>query len=129
MDPVVHFEIPVSDLAKARSFYGSLFGWSLMDHPMPDGSTYVGVVTTPPDEKTRMPLTPGAINGGMMVRTEKVKAPTFAVKVASIEERIRQAQAAGGKLIQPKMDLGIGFYAYIADPDGNVLGLWEDAKK
>ena len=25
--------------------------------------------------------------------------------------------------------MGMGFYAYISDPDGNVLGLWEDAKK
>ncbi|TSC98024.1 MAG: glyoxalase/bleomycin resistance protein/dioxygenase, partial [Candidatus Peregrinibacteria bacterium Greene1014_49] len=65
MNGVVHFELPVDDLARARAFY-STFGWNLQDWPMPDGSTYVGIHTTPIDEKTRLPLEVGAINGGML---------------------------------------------------------------
>jgi uncharacterized protein len=129
MDPVVHFELPVKDVAKAKVFYQKVFGWEVMDHAMPDGSIYVGVRTTPVDEQSRMPLKPGAINGGMMARTDKVQAPVFAISVPSIDERVQQVQAAGGKVVTPKVDLGIGFYAYIADPDGTVVGLWEDAKK
>jgi predicted enzyme related to lactoylglutathione lyase len=28
MDPIVHFELPVDDLQKARDFYGPIFGWN-----------------------------------------------------------------------------------------------------
>ncbi len=129
MDPLVHFEIPVDDLEQARGFYSSIFGWSLMDWPMPDGSTYIGVHTTPIDEKTRMPLKPGSINGGIMKRSKTAKAPIFAISVASIDEYVKKIEAAGGKTVSPKVDLGMGFYAYVTDPAGNVLGLWEDAKK
>ena len=129
MDPVVHFELPVNDLARAKAFYGGVFGWHLMEHPMPDGSVYVGAVTTPVDEQSRMPLKPGAINGGVMVRNDRIKSPVFAISVPSIDDRVRQVEAAGGKLVQAKVDLQIGFYAYVSDPDGNIVGLWEDAKK
>lgn len=130
MDPLVHFEIPVDDLEKARAFYGSIFGWNLTDWPMPDGSKYIGVHTTPIDEKTRIPLKPGAINGGIMKRSNKVKAPVFAIHVESIDQRVKQVEEAGGKVVMSKMDMmGMGFYAYITDPDGNVIGLWEDLKK
>lgn len=128
MDKVVHFEIPVEDLEQARNFYG-IFGWGLQDWPMPDGSTYIGVHTTPIDEKTRIPLEPGAINGGIMQRNAQAKTPIMAIQVDSIDKRIKQIEAKGGKVVMPKMDMmGMGFYAYFADPSGNVIGLWEDKK-
>ncbi|MBI3619301.1 VOC family protein [Candidatus Peregrinibacteria bacterium] len=129
MDKVVHFEIPVNDLDEARKFY-SIFGWELQDWPMPDGSTYVGVRTVSVDEKTRIPKEPGAINGGIMKRTKDVKAPVLAINVSSLDEKIKQVEKAGGSLVMPKVEMmGMGFYAYVQDPSGNVVGLWEDAKK
>lgn len=129
MDPIVHFEIPVTDLEAARKFYG-IFGWKLTDWKMPDGSVYIGVHTTPIDEKTRLPLKPGAINGGIMKQTDKVKAPVFAINVSSIDEKVKVIEKAGGKVVMPKMDMmGMGFYAYVTDLSGNVLGLWEDPPK
>jgi predicted enzyme related to lactoylglutathione lyase len=130
MDPIVHFEIPVKDLQRARDFYGPLFGWTLTDWPMPDGSTYIGVHTTPIDEKTRQPLKAGAINGGIMQRSDKISMPVFAVHVQSIDEKLTKLTAAGGTVVTPKVDMmGMGFYAYAKDPDGNIIGLWEDAPK
>ena len=132
MDKVVHFEIPVSDLDEARKFY-AIFGWSLEDWKMPDGSVYVGVRTTPVDEKTRMPVEPGAINGGIMKNNDQVKnvkGAIIAINVPSIEEKMKQIEKAGGKVVMPKTDvMGMGFYAYFADPSGNLVGLWEDLKK
>ncbi len=130
MNGVVHFELPADDLSRAKEFYGSIFGWKLQDWPMPDGSTYIGVHTTPIDEKTRLPLKPGAINGGIMKRSAMAKAPIFAINVSSIDEKVKMVEAAGGKVVMPKMDMmGMGFYAYVSDTEGNVIGLWEDAKK
>jgi predicted enzyme related to lactoylglutathione lyase len=129
MDGIVHFEIPVDDLERARAFYG-MFGWKLQDWKMPDGSTYIGVHTTPIDETTRLPLKPGVINGGIMKRTADVKAPVFAINVSSIDEKVSMIEKAGGTVVMPKVDMmGMGFYAYVKDPDGNVIGLWEDVKK
>jgi predicted enzyme related to lactoylglutathione lyase len=129
MDPIVHFEIPVDDLEKARKFY-SIFGWKLDDWNMPDGSLYIGVHTTPIDEVTRLPLKPGAINGGIMKRTDKVKAPVLAVQVASVDDYVKKIEKTGGKVVMPKVDMsGMGFYAYVSDFSGNVIGLWEDAPK
>ena len=123
MDKVVHFEIPVDDFARAKKFY-SIFGWDIMDF----GNDYVGVRTTPVDEKS-MPKEPGAINGGMMKRSKEVKAPTVAIHVKSVDEYIKKVTKAGGKLIMPKIEIpGMGYYAYVSDTEDNVIGLWETIK-
>lgn|GEM_PF-4016081 len=97
---------------------------------MPDGSTYIGVHTTPINEETREPLKVGAINGGIMMKTDKVGMPVFAIHVSSINEKLVMVEKAGGSVVTPKMDMmGMGFYAYAKDPAGNVIGLWEDAPK
>jgi len=130
MDPLVHFELPVENMERAKKFYSSIFGWNLQDWPMPDGSAYVGVHTTATDEKTHLPLKPGAINGGMIQRSALVPSPVFAITVSSIDEYVKKIEASGGKVTMPKKDMmGMGFYCYILDPEGNTIGLWEDMKK
>ena len=130
MDPIVHFELPSKNLAASRGFYESIFGWKITEWPMPDGSTYLGVHTTPINEQTHVPLKAGEINGGITGDTDVVKAPVFAILVESIDERVKQVQAAGGTVVMPKKDMmGMGFYAYVTDLDGNMIGLWENPKK
>ena len=68
MDKVVHFEITADDVGRAKEFYGSSFGWDLQDVDMGNGATYTTVTTVPVDEKM-MPKEPGAINGGLMMRS------------------------------------------------------------
>ncbi len=130
MDPIVHFELPVDNMERARAFYSSIFDWKLTDWTMPDGSIYVGVHTTPINEKTREPLKPGAINGAIVKRDDKTPAPVFAVHVSSIDERMDMILKSGGSVVSPKVSImGMGFYAYAKDCEGNVIGLWEDAPK
>jgi len=130
MDKLVHFEIPVDDMEKARAFYTEIFKWDLTDWPMPDGSKYIGVHTVAADEKTHLPVEPGAINGGIIQRSKDIQHPVFAITVSSIDVYVEKILAAGGTAVRPKIDMmGMGFYAYVTDPDGNVIGLWEDAKK
>jgi uncharacterized protein len=50
MRSVVHFEIPADDVARAKEFYSSIFGWQLQDMPEMD---YTIVKTTETDEQTR----------------------------------------------------------------------------
>ena len=122
MDKIVHFEIPVDDMDRAKKFY-SIFGWQMDDIP---GMDYVGIRTVDVDEK-QQPVEKGAINGGMMKRTDAVKAPIVAINIDSIDNYVEKIVEAGGKIVTPKIKIGeIGYYSYITDTEGNVIGLWEE---
>lgn len=121
MDKVVHFEIPVDNVERAKKFY-AMFGWHMEDFP---GMDYVGMRTVAVDDQ-KMPKEPGAINGGMMKRSPHVKGPTVAVEVRGLDKYLEKVVDAGGKVVMPKMEIGgHGYYAYVADTEGNVIGLWE----
>ena len=125
MHQVVHFEIPADDLDRAKTFYGSVFGWELQSVPM-GGGEYTVVKTTPVDEQTQMPTEPGAINGGMMQRDELLRAPVLTIDVDAIDDALREIEAGGGSTVTPRTEIpGMGAFAYFRDPEGNVLGLWE----
>ena len=71
MRKVVHFEIPADDIARAKEFYGSVFEWQLEDM---EGMDYTSVTTVPVDDQ-QMPSEPGAINGGLIARSEDSVGP------------------------------------------------------
>jgi predicted enzyme related to lactoylglutathione lyase len=123
MRKVVHFEIPADDEGRAREFYRSVFDWQLQE--MPD-MQYTLVRTTPVDDKTQLPTEPGAINGGLMKRSDATPAPVLTVDVDSIDDSLKQVESAGGSTVTPRTEIpGVGAFAYFKDSEGNVLGLWE----
>jgi uncharacterized protein len=125
MGKVVHFEIPADDVDRAKNFYGSIFGWDLQTAQMGDGE-YTTVTTTPVDEQTRMPTEPGAINGGLMQRTESTPAPVLTIEVEAIDQALAQIVESGGVSVTPRTPIpGMGAFAYFKDSEGNVVGLWE----
>ena len=125
MSKVVHFEIPADDLDRAKNFYGSVFGWELQTMPMNEGE-YTSVKTTDIDEQTQLPTEPGAINGGMFVRDERLTSPVITIDVDGIDDTLKQIEAEGGTTVTPRTAIpGMGAFAYFKDPEGNVLGLWE----
>jgi hypothetical protein len=130
MQKVVHFEIPADNIERAKKFYGDIFGWQLQDWPLQDGSSYTGARTVEVDETTFIPKEPGAINGGIVKRDEIVKTPQVTVNVPSIDEYAEKIKKAGGTVLREKQEIeGAGYYAYVTDSEGNLLGLWEDIKK
>lgn len=123
MDKVVHFEIPTDDLARAKDFYSSVFGWQLQTMEDMD---YTIAMTTPVDEKTQMPTEPGAINGGITKRSGETPAPVLTIGVDSVDDSLKRAAAAGGSIVKPKTEIpGMGAFAYFRDSEGNVLGVYE----
>lgn len=125
MRKVVHFEIPADDVERAKKFYGSSFGWELETMPMGDGE-YTSVKTTAVDEQTQMPTDPGAINGGMFQRDERLTSPVITIDVDGIDDALKQIEDAGGSTVQPRTPIpGMGAFAYFKDSEGNVVGLWE----
>ena len=130
MNKVVHFEIPADDLDRAKTFYSQLFGWRVQDWPLADGSVYVGARTVEVDEATSLPKEPGAINGGIVKRDGISRTPQVTVNVASIDEYLQKVMTAGGGVLKGKTAIeNMGYYAYVSDTEGNLLGLWEDIKR
>ena len=129
MDKVQHFEIPAGDMPRAKKFYSDVFGWKIMDYPMP-GLEYAGVYTTEVDDKY-MPKEAGAINGGLVKRggSFPLKNPTVAVIVADLDASLAKIKAAGGSVLMEKTKVGdMGLYAYIKDTEDNVIGVWQNLK-
>jgi predicted enzyme related to lactoylglutathione lyase len=123
MDKVVHFEIPVDDVERARGFYGAVFDWGLQ--PMGEYD-YTLALTTPIDEKTQMPTEPGAINGGLRPRTAETPTPRIVIHVDSIGQSLKRIEAEGGTVVSPRAEMpGMGAFAYFKDTEGNLIGLWE----
>jgi uncharacterized protein len=124
MRSVVHFEIPADDVARAKEFHRSVFDWQLQDMPEMD---YTIVRTTEVDEN-QMPTTAGAINGGLMRRSSETPAPVLTIDVESVDQALKHVEAAGGRVVRERTEIpGMGAFAYFTDPEGNTLGLWENA--
>lgn len=119
MNRPVHFEIHASDPAKLSEFYVNVFGWTVNHLPQMDywllntGGEAMG------------------INGGMLKRASakpsggsSANAFVCSLGVASVDEMLKKALAAGATMAMPKQAIpGIGYQAYIHDPDGNLVGL------
>jgi predicted enzyme related to lactoylglutathione lyase len=123
VNKVQHFEIPADDLERAQNFYRAVFGWEMN----PYGDDTVLVSTTPSDENG-LPREPGAINGDIFKRNPQVQHPLIVMTVDSIEEKLRDVEAQGGKAVSDKIEIpGTGSYAYVQDTEGNVISVWENA--
>ena len=129
MDKVVHFEIPVDNAERAKKFYKESFEWQMQDLPE---MKYITVTTAETDEN-RMVKEPGAINGGMFLKSDMPDVPlgvSFAVDVQNIDDAIKKIKNAGGLIIKEKMPVGdMGFMAYFKDTEGNILSVWQTIPK
>jgi predicted enzyme related to lactoylglutathione lyase len=124
MGKVVHFEIPADDLARAKKFYGTVFGWTLNDFPEMEYT----IARTVESDQNGIPKEAGAINGGMLQRQDPVKSPVITIDVDNMDQAAATIEKNGGKIIRPKMPVGdMGFAAYFKDTEGNVVGLWQNA--
>ena len=125
---VVHFEIPADNVERAKTFYKQAFGWDISQYP---GMEYHMVNTAAIDEKTRQPKEVGAINGGLTKRNNETnKATVITVDVADIDAALKSIEKLGGKTIQKKQPVtDMGFTAYFKDTEGNIVGLWQSARR
>jgi len=123
---VVHFEIPVDDMDRAQDFYRDAFGWQLTTMPE---MRYTLVSTTPAGPDGR-PSEPGAINGGMLARQAPITAPIVTIDVDDIDDALATVEKLGGRSVISRQAVGeMGFSAYFTDTEGNLIGLWQTARR
>ncbi|MDL9980705.1 VOC family protein [Microbacterium sp. ASV49] len=110
---ITHIEIPVTDFAAAGAFYSALFGWQIAEAPGFEGYP--------------MWQAPNKISGGAFTKREDGStSPLSYVEVDSIDDTLAAARAAGGTVVAEKAPItDTSWWAVVADPDGNTLGLYE----
>ncbi|NLE97251.1 MAG: VOC family protein [Propionibacterium sp.] len=110
---ITHIDIPVTDHARAKHFYGALFGWDIVDYP--------GYENYP------MWRAPNQISGGGLPgRDMGMTEVTSYVEVDSIDDALAKVRANGGSVVQEKMPItDTSWSAVFEDPDGNTLALYE----
>ena len=122
MDKVVHFEIPVDDRERASEFYRTVFDWDVVHLPEMQYTT----VSTVETDENQMPKEAGAINGGLMDRSDRTPNPVITIDVAEIDDALKKVEASGGSVVTPKTPIpGMGAFAYFKDSEGNTMGLFQ----
>jgi predicted enzyme related to lactoylglutathione lyase len=121
---IVHFEIPADNPERAAKFYRELFGWKINKWENPNGIEYWMVETVPTNEQG-MPIRQG-VNGGMMPRMYPSQQPVNYIAVASVDDAVAKAERLGAKVMMGKTPVpGMGWFAQLTDPEGNVIAVWE----
>jgi predicted enzyme related to lactoylglutathione lyase len=123
MPRVVHFEIHAENPKRAIKFYETVLGWTFHKWP---GPWEYWLVTTGPKEE------PG-IDGGLILRRgpgpvegQGVNAFVCTVEVRDLDAAVQAALDAGGATAVPRMAVpGVGWLAYVKDPEGNILGVMQ----
>ena len=116
MPNVIHFEICADDVERAASFYSKIFGWKI---ERAEGSNDYWIITTGSDED------PG-ITGGLMKRFDQMDSIINTIDVPSLDAFAKRITEAGGKVLKPKAPIvGLGYYQYCRDLEGNPFAIME----
>ena len=107
---ICYIELPASDIKRSADFYSSVFGWSILTRG--DGSTAFddGVEVSGTWVSGRKPYDGSAL--------------TIYVMVKSVAETCAAIVAKGGEILD-RHD-GRDVIARFRDPEGNVLGLYQE---
>jgi predicted enzyme related to lactoylglutathione lyase len=114
-----HIEIPADEPERAKSFYAGLFRWGFQEVPGYEG---YHLFTTPAGEN--------GVGGAIGKRGETAPAQLRAyVWVDSVDETLPKVTELGGTVIEGKQEVpGQGWFAVIADTEGNEIALWETSQ-
>lgn len=111
-----------SDPQASKEFYGQLFGWDFEDNPMTDDAgNDLGVYSIAKLDDDRI--------AGLGPVMDQAQPSSWGVYLASddVDAAVLKAQGAGGKVLAPPMDVpDQGRMAWVTDPSGAAIGLWQE---
>jgi predicted enzyme related to lactoylglutathione lyase len=116
-----YFDLTVSNLAQARTFFEAAFGWRFEKFDMP--YEYYRIQAGSPGE-------PGIDGGVGAIASAPLSdgrpMTLITMPVANLNEVLARVVANGGSVVEPRMPVpGIGWYATCAEPGGLKFGLIE----
>lgn len=119
-NPVVYFEIPVTDIDRASAFYEKVFGYKL-ERTSIDGNE---MAMFPTDDA-------GAGISGALAKGDSYvpgkQGSRIYFKTLNIDDNLQKAVNAGGKVNYPKTSIGdLGWVAEFVDSEGNIIALHSD---
>lgn len=114
-DVATWFEIPVTDIERAAKFYGAIFDTTLSVHHGPGFASAM------------FPHN-GGVGGGLVAGENYVPSTegslVYLNAAPDLNVVLGRVKAAGGRVIQPKTDIGEnGFFAIFLDSEGNRVAL------
>lgn len=113
----VWFEIPVTDMDRAKAFYGAVLNNTLTDEDNGPNPMALFRVKDPKD----------GVGGHVYPGRPAAKGtgPTIHLAVpAPLEEAMERVVAHGGEVVSPIITIPAGRFVYCLDPDGNSIGLF-----
>lgn len=113
MAKATHFEIPVDDIQRAKTFYQDALGYDYQ----PWGDE-MGMLTEPSED---------GIGGDLHLRAG-VPHPTIVFEVDRIEDTLELVKAKGGEQVGEILPIDeTSRYVYVKDSEGNLIGLFDGA--
>jgi predicted enzyme related to lactoylglutathione lyase len=110
-------ELVTDDVAKAKAFYGSVFGWTTEDMDMGEMGTY-----------TLFKKADGENAAGLMQKREAGGAAAWIPYLAAddVDATVDKARELGAQTFLEPMDVEtVGRFAVLADPTGATFGLYK----
>lgn len=107
--PIIHLNIPSTDLAASQRFYGAVFGW-----------------TFTPNTEAYVLFDDGGHGGGFSLNTKMAPegGVLLFIRTDDIAETLAAIKEHGGSVISGQAPTGGGgYYAVFRDPQGNLMGL------
>jgi uncharacterized protein len=109
--PIVHIEFSSADFTRTAAFYGELFGWQTQENA---AATYM-----------KFDGADGASGGWVRADMVQSPGPIPYLLVEDLSATMEKVEKKGGRIIARRLPFaGGGEVGLVADPDGNVLGLW-----
>ena len=109
---VDYIEISVTDMARAKAFYGEAFGWRFNDY----GPGYTGYVDGARGDREA--------GGFRLEESVATGGPLVILFSRDIDATLAAVQAAGGEIVAPIFEFPGGRRFELLDPFGNRLGVW-----
>ncbi|MHB8894499.1 MAG: VOC family protein [Candidatus Geothermincolia bacterium] len=122
---MVHFDIPVDDVAKAVAFYKAVMNWEIEKYEGEDmgDAEYWMIQTEPGNEEALM----GGVGKKSMPGQTNLNYYQADGGLEAFNQRVKDN---GGTVMMEKMPVpGWGWFSVCLDPEGNPFGGWQDDKE
>jgi uncharacterized protein len=116
---LAHFAIEADDLARAKRFYASVFGWRFEAWGPPD---FYMIETA----DGGMPGCFGSLQKRHHPRGDGINGFECTIAVVDVDATTRKVKEAGGTIVMPRMTIGtVGHLVKFRDTEGNLVGAME----